>query len=92
MAAEAVGVGLSGCDILCTACAGERYYTQVLSCLTIFCFALTHNCLDKDDNDDNTGGGHIIRTLVFGLIANAFDVGSDLLNAFQYYRYLNLFC
>ena len=33
------------------------------------------------------GGGHIIRTLVFGLIANAFDVGSDLLNAFQYYRY-----
>ena len=34
-----------------------------------------------------TGGGHIIRTLVFGLISNAFDVGSDLLNAFQYYRY-----
>ena len=37
--------------------------------------------------DTITGGGHIIRTLVFGLIANAFDVGSDLLNAFQYFRY-----
>ena len=44
------------------------------------------------DNDDGyAGGGHIIRTLVFGLIANAFDVGSDLLNAFQYYRYLFAF-
>ena len=42
--------------------------------------------MDNDDNDYNSGGGHIIRTLVFGLIANAFDVGSDLLNAFQYYR------
>ena len=40
-----------------------------------------------DNDDGDTGGGHIIRTLVFGLIANAFDVGSDLLNAFQYYRY-----
>ena len=37
--------------------------------------------------NNDTGGGHIIRTLVFGLISNAFDVGSDLLNAFQYYRY-----
>ena len=40
-----------------------------------------------DKSMTHTGGGHIIRTLVFGLISNAFDVGSDLLNAFQYYRY-----
>ena len=26
MAAEVVGVGLSGCDILCTACAGGYYF------------------------------------------------------------------
>ena len=39
MAAEAIGVGLSGCDILCTACAGELYHLPffLLICFVIFC-------------------------------------------------------
>ena len=52
---DAVGMGLTGCELLCAA--GPGAYA-----------------------------GHVVRTLVLGLVANGFDVASDIFNALNYFE------